>query len=482
MMNTLHERFVSPPLNQIAFSVIDLQLTERWFREGFGLLPAGGSRFMMSGPLAGRIQGLPKAASCCWWMVGRNPWFQLELFQFERPMAKLMPADFRPCDIGYTRIGIWVADFDTTLTKLARLGTKPLTPAIGAVGARRVCVRNPDGVYVEIMEDDPLESLPAVVAGRQRDCPAAIRSVTLSTPSLDDSSAYLRQGIGLSNSQIVLHGAEHEALWGLSGAQCKRALFDAGDVLIEVVQYLNPVGKPWPEGYRISDQGILNIAFGARNKRDHMAIYQRAIDFGARPNCSPIHLPGAGVVYLNDRHGFSIEVLWMAPGKSDKEWGFEPLPINQRPAADTHEVVGCVIIDAPLEEVWRVVADHEGMAKWSGFSPVVVIRPGDLDRNGYGSQRRMTGPPSIGVVTEEVVSVQEPHFLRYRVIEGAPLIFHQGEIRLVKHAEGTELQWSIRFRPKFPGTGWLLRRTLRSKLNEMLHRRLKPHVEGRACT
>ncbi|HEX9195565.1 MAG TPA: hypothetical protein VF854_06040, partial [Azonexus sp.] len=63
-----------------------------------------------------------------------------------------------------------------------------------------------------------------------------------------------------------------------------------------------------------------------------------------------------------------------------------------------------------------------------------------------------------------------------------PLIFHQGEIRLVKHAEATELQWSIRFRPKFPGTGWLLRRTLRSKLNEMLHRRLKPHVEGRAST
>jgi len=63
-----------------------------------------------------------------------------------------MPADFRPCDIGYTRIGIWVADFDTTLTNLARLGTKPLTPAIGAFGARRVCVRNPDGVYVEIME------------------------------------------------------------------------------------------------------------------------------------------------------------------------------------------------------------------------------------------------------------------------------------------------------------------------------------------
>ena len=146
----------APPLNQIAFSVVDLRLTERWFREGFGLLPAGGSRALMRGPLAANVQGLPRAASTCWWLLGRNSWFQLELFQFERPIAKLMPADFRPCDIGYTRIGIWVEDFDATLKTLAGLGSQPLTAPLGERGGRRACVRNPDGVYVEIMEDDPL--------------------------------------------------------------------------------------------------------------------------------------------------------------------------------------------------------------------------------------------------------------------------------------------------------------------------------------
>ena len=52
-----------PPLCQIAFSVVDLRLTEQWFREGFGLLPAGGSRALMRGPLAAHVQGLPSAAS-----------------------------------------------------------------------------------------------------------------------------------------------------------------------------------------------------------------------------------------------------------------------------------------------------------------------------------------------------------------------------------------------------------------------------------
>jgi hypothetical protein len=47
------------PLNQIAFSVVDLRRTESGFREGCGFPPAGGNRTMMSGPLAARIRFPP---------------------------------------------------------------------------------------------------------------------------------------------------------------------------------------------------------------------------------------------------------------------------------------------------------------------------------------------------------------------------------------------------------------------------------------
>ena len=252
-----------PPLNQIAFSVVDLRLTERWFREGFGLVASGGSRALMRGPLAANVQGLPRVASTCWWLLGRNSWFQLELFQFERPMANLMPADFRPCDIGYTRIGIWVDDFDATLKRLAGLGSQPLSDPLGERGGRRACVRNPDGVYVEIMEDDPL---PHVNRSGRINCPSALRSVTLSVPHLSDSAAFFETGIGLKASTVLLHTPEHEALWGMAGATTESRLFDGGEVLIEVVQYVDPAGKPRPSDYRLSDQGILNIAFGARRQ------------------------------------------------------------------------------------------------------------------------------------------------------------------------------------------------------------------------
>src|SRR5437773_5220213 len=193
-----------PPLNQIALSVVDLRRTERWFREGFGLLPAGGSRLMMRGALAARVQGLPGAASTCWWLVGRNPWFQLELFQFERPSAKPMPHDFRPCDIGYTRIGLAVADFDATLARLHALGSSPLSPPQGERGARRACVHNPDGLFVEIMEEDPLD---APVGPRRGS--VAVRSVTLSVFDLERSAAFFGGAIGLAEWNGALHSPQH---------------------------------------------------------------------------------------------------------------------------------------------------------------------------------------------------------------------------------------------------------------------------------
>ena len=351
---------LEPPLSQVAFSVVDLAATERWFREGLGFWPAGGSRAMMRGPLASSVQGLPRAASTCWWLVDRNEWFQLELFQFERPVARLMPDDFRPCDIGYTRIGVWVADFDEALARLERLGSSPLSAPVGATGARRACVRNPDGVYVEIMEDDPLSG--AGFTPARSGCPVALRSVTLSVPNLAQSEAFL-SGLGLSRSEAMLRAPEHEALWGLAGARTQSRLFSAGSALVEVVRYLDPIGRARPIGYRISDQGILNIAFGVRTKRDHAELYSRACRAGAQPNRQPLHMPGAGVTYVNDPQQFSVELLWTSPA-SDRRFGFTPRPTRKRPNADTRAVERSVRIAAPMEATWAAITDHENMGEW----------------------------------------------------------------------------------------------------------------------
>jgi catechol 2,3-dioxygenase-like lactoylglutathione lyase family enzyme len=466
----------TPTLCQVAFSVVDLRATERWFREGLGFLPAGGSRQLMRTPLAARTQGLPRAASTCWWLLGSNDFFQLELFQFERPLARLMSEDARPCDIGYTRIGVCVADFDAALAALERLGSSAITAPVGRPGARRACVRNPDGVYVEIMEDDPLAP-----AGRpllQPASPPAVRSVTLSVADLAQSESTFARGLGLQPSSVVLRSAEHEAIWGLLGASTRSKVFQAGDVLVEVVQYLNPEGRPRREGYRISDQGILNIAFGARTKRQHEQVVRRMLDVGALPESRPTYLPGAGVVYVNDPQQFSIELLQMAP-RAERFFGFRPLPISKRPDPDTLAIEHTVAVEAPTEAAWAVISDHEGMSAWTPIKSVRRIAEGAPERDGRGSERVLSAP--FGGIVEQVVDFEPPRLYRYRVAKGSPFVCHQGEIRLTPRGERTELTWTIRFRPKVPGTGRLLAAGFSRVLDHIMRTRLGPTIESRAA-
>jgi len=450
-------------LNQIAFSVVDLRRTEHWFRTGFGLLPAGGTRDFR-GKLTSLCQGLPKAASTTWWLVGRDDYVQIELFQFESPLARLLPPDYRPCDIGYSRVGIWVQDFDATLARLDTLGTRPVAAAMGERGRRRVCVRSPDGVFIEVMEEDPLGGGTRAV---RPECPAAPRYVTVSVPDLEKSKQFFMGALHLQPSNVALHGPEHEALWGLPGARRESIVLDGGDVLVELVQYLDPVGKPWPAGYRVSDQGLLNIAFGYRRMRDLLDDYRRAREVGARPNFVPLYLLNWGVVYVNDVQGFSVELLSVRP-RWDGRMGFLRQPLDKRPPADSHAVERTVRIDASLEQVWSVLGDHRGMPKWFPLDTVTLEGEGSPAPNGIGAQRVMRGPKMN--VREQVIGWDAPFSLRYRLMEGAPIVCHQGNVDLRPIPGGTELTWKIRYRPKIPGTAGIVRRAMEKLLDEALPR------------
>ncbi len=464
-----------PRLTQIALSVVDLRDTERWLREGFGFVPAGGSRRLMRGPLASRIQGLPRVASTCWWLRDRNDWFQIEMFQFERPVARLMPHDARACDLGYSRIGLWVADFDATLSCLARLGSQPLSAPTGEPGCRRACVRSPDGVFVEIMEDDPLISRggqpPASGA-----CPVAVRSVTLSVADLGQSAAFLSEGLGMPASGAALRRPEHEALWSLPGAATRSQVFDAGDALVEVVQYLDPVGRPRRGDHRISDQGILNVALGTRSKSEFGDLYRRACDAGARPNSTPARIPGAAVAYVNDPQQFSLELMRMSRFW-DKHWGFTPVPITRRPQPDTHAIEQTVHVAAPPNVTWQVIADHEAMSEWAGIGPVRRILDGAPEPNGRGAQRVLN---IGGKIIEQVIADNPPSSYRYRIIKGSPFVCHQGELLLRPHGDGTAVTWKIRFRPRIPFTGRLIAAGFSRALNRMMTGRFRRHIEDLA--
>ena len=194
------------------------------------MLPAGGTN-LFAGPLASAVQGLPGAASTCWWLVDGQDFFQIELFEFRSPPVRSLPPGRRPCDIGYTTLGVHVSDLDAALSRAERAGSRPLGGPIGEPGARRVCVRDRDGVLVELMEDDPRGAVPR---SRPRpDLPAAVRSVTLSVGDLDRSRRFFCDVLGLGVGEgFELHRPEHEVLWGLAGAERRSAVLTAGDFLV----------------------------------------------------------------------------------------------------------------------------------------------------------------------------------------------------------------------------------------------------------
>ena len=319
-------------LCQIASSVIDLRRTHRWYREVLGLEPAGGTN-LFAGPLATMVQGVPRSASTCWWLLDRQDFFQLELFEFRSPLVRRLPAGWRPCDIGYTTISFSVSDLDAAVERARAAGTQPLTEPLGDPGRRRVCVRDPDGVLCELMEEDPRAASP-----RARPRPAisaTVRSVTLSVPDLERSRSTFADALGLEEAEgLVLHRPEHEAMWGLGGARADRVVLWADDIAVELVRYDDPPGMPWPRGHRISDQGLLNVAFGFRTRSEFEAAVRRCREKGLAPNGPPLRLGAWSVVYVNDPDAFSIELLHV------ERWYRRQMGFEARPAPRMAPFVG----------------------------------------------------------------------------------------------------------------------------------------------
>jgi short-subunit dehydrogenase/catechol 2,3-dioxygenase-like lactoylglutathione lyase family enzyme len=307
-------------LSQVAISVQDLRRSQGWYRGVLGLEPAGGTS-LFAGPLAAMVQGVPRAASTCWWLIDRQELFQIELFEFRSPLVRRAPSGRRPCDVGYTMVGFAVDDLDLTIERAIGAGSPPLSEPIGGEGKRRVCVRDPNRVVVELVEEDRRAKR---ARPRPRSAvPSVARSVTLSVPDLARSRAVFEGVFGLEVAEADWHAPEHEALWGLDGARRDAISLWADDMIVELVQYENPAGRGWPPGYRVSDQGVLNIAFGFNRRAEFEDAQRRCVAAGLRSNGPPVRLGAWSVVYVNDDQGFSVELLHVEPWYEGR-MGFRP--------------------------------------------------------------------------------------------------------------------------------------------------------------
>ncbi|HJP40466.1 MAG TPA: VOC family protein [Dehalococcoidia bacterium] len=309
----------NPGLAQYAFSVSDLPRTAQLYTQVLGFVKSDG--LLLWGNLLGNIQGIPDPGAVLWWAIDRQDYVQLELWDYSRPTPRAKPLDWRPSDIGYNRISVHVADFDGTLASLAGFGVPPVAPPLGPAGDRRVCVRDQDGFLIELMERDPL---PDAREPRWPQASSAIRSVSLSVADIGKSRAFWIETLGLEEvDAALLHSHEMEALWDLAGAKSKRILVRAGDGLLEIQQYSEPMPRPRPDGYLLSDIGILNVALGYRDREPFQAAFDRLVANGYKANVQPNPEGPFTSVYVNDDQGFSLEMFY-CDQSLDEYLGFTP--------------------------------------------------------------------------------------------------------------------------------------------------------------
>ena len=304
----------APRLAQVAWAVRDLPRACRFYAEAIGFRRAGGR--VLWGPGLARIQELGgDAAATVWWLVGSQDFVQLELFQHTLPVGRARSPAWRPCDLGWTRVGIGVADLDATLARARAAGAAPLSPTLAGAGPRRAAVCDPDAVVVELVED----------GGAGSPCRPALRYVALSVADLARARAFWIEACGLEELDAeALHRPEHEALWGLAGARRDVVVARGGDVALEITCYRDPVGAPRPADHRLCDQGLLNVALATREREPFDRLLTRLQARGCRATVACPPGPFAST-YLADDQGHSLEIF-CCPPDHDALLGFAAEP------------------------------------------------------------------------------------------------------------------------------------------------------------
>jgi catechol 2,3-dioxygenase-like lactoylglutathione lyase family enzyme len=308
-------------LNQIAISTRgELDDALAWWIEGLGFLPAGGAEF--GGPEIAQVQGIdvPTVELTLKWLVDRNDFLQIEYFKYAVPETRPVRPDWTPADVGYNVLGVYVVDFDEALANLAAIGSEPIGPVVGTAGDRRVCVTDPSAVVVELMERDV--EIPGQDMTVRHDVGAGIRFVRGTVPDLARASTFFVDTLGLTRVDTKLHDPEHEALWGLAGATTESVTAVAGNCLLELVTY-EGIGRGWPDGYRTSDEGILNIAFGSLTPEPFHRVRERVAAGPNEVHADFVYPPDLEVNYATDPEGFNVELMYMAPSMH-AEFGFIP--------------------------------------------------------------------------------------------------------------------------------------------------------------
>ncbi len=99
---------------------------------------------------------------------------------------------------------------------------------------------------------------------------------------------------------------------------------------------------------------------------------------------------------------------------------------------------------APVADVWALLADARGWSRWARFARSELERQGSPDPDGVGALRVFGSGPFKSY--EEVVGFEPPHHLAYEIRKGMPIDGYHADVHLEPVAGGgTTIRWSSSF-------------------------------------
>ncbi|HSV40665.1 MAG TPA: SRPBCC family protein [Nocardioidaceae bacterium] len=129
-------------------------------------------------------------------------------------------------------------------------------------------------------------------------------------------------------------------------------------------------------------------------------------------------------------------------------------------------------VQAPVDHVWSVLSDHEGMSAWAPGLKAVLVSPGTAERNGVGAVRKI-GLGFAGPIKEEIVAFEPGKLLRYKALAGVPLKNYFGEVELTAVGGATRIDYSVSVDERIPGVDGRLAKVISKTLLSALARRAK---------
>lgn len=111
--------------------------------------------------------------------------------------------------------------------------------------------------------------------------------------------------------------------------------------------------------------------------------------------------------------------------------------------AKSAAAIATTTVTAPVDRVWAVLADHEGMTGWVPGLKATLDKQGAGDRNGLGAVRRLRPAPLAPAIVEEVVAFEPGRRLAYKALAGVPLRNYGGDVLLAAVDGGTRITYTI---------------------------------------